>query len=479
MSMRLRNNATKILCTIGPASSDVGTLMKMIRAGMDVARLNFSHGTHETHLQTIMNIREASRRTGVHVGILQDLGGPKIRVGAITGGAVALQRGATISFTTKQIEGTAQLVSTTYARLARDAKKGDQILLDDGTLAVRVRFVRREIVTCKVTQGGILKSNKGMNLPGVKLSVPAMTKKDEDDLLFGVANDVDYIALSFVRTVRDVHALKKKLVAVAPKGRRIPIIAKIEKPEAIDHLDAIIEASDGVMVARGDLGVETAPEDVPMIQKDIVRRCNKRGIPVIIATQMLESMIQNPRPTRAEASDVANAVLDGADAVMLSGETSTGLYPVQSVRVMDNIIAKAEEATVPSPDDSSGVAEQNGFFDSVAKAACVLAHRVGAKAIVPLTHSGATAAAISRYRPIEPILAITGREKVVRRLALHRGVRGLIVENFEADSETSISKIKTELKRLGYVQSGDIVVFTAGIPLMKRGTTNTVRVETI
>jgi len=331
---------TKIICTIGPASQSIARLVELIQAGMDVARLNFSHGSSDDHLRAMANIREASKQTGETVAIIQDLCGPKIRTGRLKDSQVVLKEGEKIIFTTGDIVGNEKRVATTYRALPQDVRQGDTILLDDGNLAVQVLATTKTEVECKVVTGGILKEHKGMNLPGVKLSTPSLTEKDVEDLKFGLTNDVDYVALSFVRSAEDLRHLRS--VIKQQTARRVPIIAKIEMKEAIDAIDSIIAESDAVMVARGDLGVEMMPEDVPILQKMIVTKCNEAGVPVIIATQMLESMIENPRPTRAEASDVANAVLDGADAVMLSAETSVGKYPVETVRTMDHIISRAE-----------------------------------------------------------------------------------------------------------------------------------------
>jgi len=319
-----------------------------------------------------------------------------------------------------------------------------------------------------------------MNLPGVKVSVPSHTEKDVEDLKFGLKNDIDYVALSFVRTADDIRQLREVIIREVQKGKRVPIIAKIEKPEAVENIESIIGEADVVMVARGDLGVELPPEEVPIVQKLIVKKCNEAGVPVIIATQMLESMIENPRPTRAEANDVANAVLDGADAVMLSAETSVGKYPVEAVKTMDRIIRRAEVQGKDHLDIEESPADRDRrVFDAIGRAACVMAKQIGASAIVPLTHSGYTALNISKYRPPARIIAITGREKILRRLNLVWGVRGIIVPGFEDSSDVAFTRIKNELKARGYVNNGDYVVFTAGIPLMSKGTTNAIKVEKI
>jgi len=466
---------TKIICTLGPASHRVDQLVKLIDAGMDVARLNFSHGTHEDHLQSLRNVREASKLTGEHICILQDLCGPKIRTGKLQHHSIELKEGAEFTFTIDDIVGDEHRVSTTYRELPDDVNAGDTILLDDGKMALRVLSKTAREVACTVINGGVLKENKGMNLPGIKLSTPSLTEKDIEDLKFGLEHDVDYVALSFVRSAGDIRYLRSMIQRQTTA--QVPIVAKIEMKEAIDAIDSIIAESDAVMVARGDLGVEMMPEDVPILQKMIVRKCNDLGVPVIIATQMLESMIENPRPTRAEASDVANAVLDGADAVMLSAETSVGAYPGETVQTMDRIICRAE---IRKRDHLNikqvPVETQENVFDAIARAACVLARQVHATAIVPITHSGATAVRISKYRPEAKIVAVTSDERILRRLNLVWSARGMIIKDFIYDNDTVFRRIIERLKQEGYVDQGNFVVFTAGFPLNAMGTTDTVNV---
>ncbi len=471
---------TKIVCTIGPASQSVDVLVELIEAGMDVARLNFSHGTHEQHLKVIENVKEASRKTGEYITLLQDLSGPKIRTGLLGEKTVELKTGATFTFTINDVPGNVQRVSTTYRELPKDVEIGDTILVDDGKMKLTVLSKNESDVVCKVVNGGILSEKKGMNLPGVKVSVPSFTEKDVVDLKFGLANDIDYVALSFVRAAEDIRQLREILIKEAPKSKRIPIVAKIEKGEAVEAIDAIIKEADVIMVARGDLGVELPPEDVPVIQKMIVRKCNEVGVPVIIATQMLESMIENPRPTRAEANDVANAVIDGADAVMLSAETSIGRFPIEAVHTMDRIIRKAEEQhsdhlnMVKVPENN-----ERPTFDAISRAACVIANEIEAKAIVVITHSGYSAMNTAKYRPNSHIIAVTGREKILRRLNIIWGVRGIIIPDFVADTDSAFRRINEELHRRGYVESGDYVVYTAGIPLLSQGSTNSIKVEKV
>ena len=470
---------TKIVCTLGPSSSTVDVIEKMIRAGMDVVRLNFSHSTHEEHRAAMKAVREAAERAGEPIAILQDLQGPKIRTGKLASPEVRLVDGAKFIITINEIAGNKERVSTTYQNLPKDVKPGDTILMDDGLLQLKVLSSTTTDVVTEVVHGGILKEHKGINLPGVSVSAPSLTDKDVEDLEFGIANDIDYVALSFVRTGDDIRRLREFIIAKIDKGKKLPIIAKIEKREALDNIDEIIREADAIMVARGDLGVECATEDVPIAQKMICKKANAAGKPVIIATQMLESMIENPRPTRAEANDVANGVLDGADAVMLSGETSVGKYVVEVVRTMDLIIRRAEEEYRDQLDLADEAGEKQAeVFKAIGRAACVLAKQIGAAAIVPITHSGETAKTIAKYRPYGKIIAVTDRERIRRRLNLVWGVRSILVPNI-ADTDTTLATIQQELLKSGYVNKGDYIVMTAGIPLLARGTTNMVKVEKI
>ena len=469
---------TKVICTIGPASQHPRVLAQLIREGMDVARLNFSHGERDDHRKIIETIRSVSAETGEHVTILQDLSGPKIRTGLLRGGSVELKAGQPFTFTIQDEPGDETRVSTTYQALPRDVKEGDTILVDDGQMSFRVGSCTATDVLCTVVDGGILKDRKGMNLPGVTLSVPSLTEKDIEDLRFGLDQGVDYIALSFVRSGNDIRVLRD---LIREAGKNTPVIAKIERIEAVDQFDEILGQTDGIMVARGDLGVELPPENVPLIQKEIVRRCNDVGIPVIIATQMLESMIEHPRPTRAEANDVANAVLDGADAVMLSGETSVGAYAVEATRIMDRIIRRAETSQIERRQPTrvpAGKADRS--LHAISRAACVLADEVEARAIVALTHSGATARMLASYRPTSRILAVTEDESVIRRLNLVWNVRGFLFPQLTGgDSDSVFRKVTADLKGQGFVKKGDRLVFTAGIPFMQKGSTNSVKVETV
>ncbi|HEX9188593.1 MAG TPA: pyruvate kinase, partial [Vicinamibacteria bacterium] len=422
---------TKIVATVGPASRRPETLERLIQAGVNVFRLNFSHGTHDEHLEVIRSVREIAARLHRPIALLQDLSGPKIRTGKVKDGEVQLVKGARLAITTDtSVEGTAELISTTYELLPRDVTAGDQILLDDGNLELRVTGIADGRVQCEVVDGGTLRSNKGMNLPGVMLSTPALTEKDRRDLVFGVQHRVDYVAMSFVRRAEDVLEAKSLVKAM---GEATPVIAKIEKPQAVENLEAILAASDGVMVARGDLGVEIGTEDVPIVQKRIIAAANAAGRVVITATQMLESMIENPRPTRAEASDVANAILDGTDAVMLSGESAVGKYPVETVETMARIAdyteehgmgsirprrADARRTDVPPGPPGPGTPTTR----SLTRAASSVAEELGCKLIVAFTESGITARLVSSHRPRVPVVAVTHDDRVYRRLALWWGV---------------------------------------------------------
>lgn len=477
---RKKYGRTKIVCTLGPATSSIDTLVKMIEAGMDVARLNFSHGSHADHLEMMNRVRQAAVITGEPVSILLDLQGPKIRTGKLKE-PMELKDGEQLTITIDEMLGEHHKVSTTYQHLPADVKPGDTILMDDGLLQFKViSSSDREVVT-EVVHGGILKSNKGINLPGVSVSAPSLTEKDKEDLLFGIAHDVDYVALSFVRSAQDVVDLREYIINHIDKRKKLPIISKIEKDEALQNIDAIIAESDGLMVARGDLGVECKTEEVPLAQKMIARKANIAGKPVIIATQMLDSMIENPRPTRAEANDVANAVLDGADAVMLSGETSVGKYPVIVVKTMDTIIRRVEDEAKDKLYLEDEVGNENdAVFKALGRSACILAKQINAAAIICFSHSGSTVKTISRYRPQAQVIGVADRERIQRRLNLIWGVRSLLIKSFEVgETDTTIARVNVMLKELGYLKSGDYVVITAGIPLMARNTTNMIKVEKI
>ncbi len=470
---------TKIVCTIGPASNSPEILKTIIVAGMDVARLNFSHGTHDEHKKNLDAIRSASLAMNEPITILQDLGGPKIRIGTFSTPFIELNPGAEFCICTEPIAGDVHQVSTIYEALPTDVKAGDKILLDDGKLSLGVERVEGKNVHCRVMVGGTLSAHKGMNLPGVKISAPSLTDKDKEDVLFGLENDVDYVALSFVRRAEDIVLLREFMRTHNPEGRTIPIIAKIEKGEAITNIDEIIKEADAIMVARGDLGVELPVEDVPVLQKMIVRKCNEVGKPVIVATQMLETMITNPTPTRAEASDVANAVFDGADAVMLSGETSVGKYPVEAVEMMDRIIRNTEDHSMQVKPFATDWIPSTHDYDPLARTACTLAQYLGASTIVTLTHSGTTAMHVAKFRPSARIIAVTTWDKVMRRLNLICGIRGLIVEDLKSDTDVAFKMIRERLLADGYVHPGETIVTIAGLPLFEGHPTNTIKVDKV
>jgi len=470
---------TKIICTLGPACAAPGVLDSMVRGGMDVARLNLSHGTHEEHLANLRSLRAAARRLGEPVSVVLDLQGPKIRIGDLASPSVELRDGESVTLTTANVRGDAGTLSTTYRHLPRDVRPGNRVLIDDGKIELEVTAAGEKEVTLRVLSGGTVRPHKGINLPGVAVSAPSLTDKDKNDLLFAFRHEVDYVALSFVRRAHDVTRLRDFIIGNGPKGRRIPIIAKIEKDEAVHNFDEILAEADAVMVARGDLGVELPAEEVPLLQKMIVRKCNESGKPVIIATQMLESMISNPTPTRAEASDVANAVLDGADAVMLSGETSIGKYPLRAVEMMERIIRKTEDHVAGSVPFNPDWIPSTHVYDPLSRSACILADQLKAAAIVVLTHSGTTAQHVAKFRPPCRIIAVTDREKIMRRLNLVWGVRGLIVEELKRDTDDAFRRIQSDLLDHGYVAKGDTVVMMAGIPLFEGHPTNAIKVDVV
>lgn len=467
---------TKIVCTIGPASRSPEKLEQLIAAGMNVARLNFSHGSHDEHEEVIVRLREIAARLARPLAILQDLAGPKIRVGEITAGTVHLQAGDRFILTTEAVPGDEHKVSITYPALPRDVRPGDTLLLNDGALELRVEETRENEIICRVVVGGPLSSHKGINVPTRSLQVPSLTEKDREDLAFGLERGVDYVALSFVRSPADVLQAKQ---FVAERGRPVPLIAKIEKHEALAHIDEIIEVVDGIMVARGDLGVETPLEKVPLIQKMLIHKCNQAGKPVITATQMLRSMVNNPRPTRAEVTDVANAILDGTDAVMLSEETAMGKYPVEAVQMMARIAEDAESG-FPFNAWTSQLKprEPVSLPEAVSRAACALAENIRARAIITFTQSGSTARLVAKYRPRPSILAPTPLEETYHRLALVWGVIPMLSEATQTTDEM-MGRAFTAARRAGFVRRGDTVVITAGVPLGVPGTTNLIKAETL
>jgi len=467
---------TKIVATIGPACESREALEALLLAGVNVFRLNFSHGDPEQKAEWIKHIREISKQHKRPVAILGDLQGPKIRTGLMRDGGQQLTAGQEVQITTDDIEGADGLIPTIYRSLPQDVIPGDQILLDDGQLELTVVRVADGRVYCRVIIGGLLKDRKGINLPGVKVSAPALTEKDLQDLQFCIAQEVDWVALSFVRTAAEVKRLKK---LISQQDSSLKVVAKIEKPEAVDNFDEILAATDGVMVARGDLGVEIPSEKVPLIQKMIIRKSNAVGKPVITATQMLESMIGNPRPTRAETSDVANAILDGTDAVMLSGETAAGIYPQAAVKVMDRVARDVEgdpQLLTRRQEQLFSFEEHSSLTEAIGQAACRVAESVGAAAILAFTQTGSTAALVAKYRPNLPILAVTPTTKVRRQMALYGGVRSLKVP-IQGTTEEQIHSVETAVLDSGLLNQGDIVVITMGSPLSAPGTTNLLKVH--
>jgi pyruvate kinase len=466
---------TKIVATIGPASRDMDVLERLLHAGVNVVRLNFSHGEHAEHLAVMQSVRQISARLGTSVALLQDLSGPKIRTGRVKDNLIQLEDGARIVITTDEtIQGSPERISTTYDPLPRDVSKGDKILLDDGNLELRVDSIGTDEVSCTVIHGGGLKSNKGMNLPGVRLSTPALTEKDKNDLAFGIANRVDYVALSFVRQAADVEEVKRLIKSL---GGTTPVIAKIEKREAVNDLPQILEVTDGIMVARGDLGVELSTEEVPTLQKRIIEMSNGAGKVVITATQMLESMIENARPTRAEASDVANAILDGTDGIMLSAETASGRFPVEAVETMARIAHYTEEHYGSRAPARVTGGQASMVARSLARVASTVAEELDCKLIVAFTESGSTARLLSSYRPRAPIAAITYNDETYRRLSLWWGVVPVKSE-FAPTTDEMIVRGEELLKKRGLAAPGDTILMLAG-QSHTAGATNMLRVHDI
>lgn len=466
---------TKIIATVGPASNTPEKLEELVKAGADIFRLNFSHGSHDDHLKVINYVREINKKLGTHVCLLQDLQGPKIRTRDMENGGVEIVKGQDLTITTEKMLGNSQKVSTTYQSLVDDVSVGDMILVDDGKIELKVKSINgREVVT-EVVHGGILKSKKGINLPFSNVSAPSMTEKDIEDLAFGLENDVDWIALSFVRTAADVLDLKKRISA---QGKQTRVIAKIEKPEAVKNIDEIIEASDALMVARGDLGVEIVMEEVPMVQKMIVKKCNKACKPVIIATQMMESMIDNLRPTRAETNDIANAVMDGADAVMLSAETAAGKFPIPAVLSMAKTILTVEDMAdiYDKTYDDQSTSSPTSYSDSVVRTACSLSKQTNAKAIVGMTTSGYTAFRISSHRPKSNIFIFTSNKALLTTMNLIWGVRGFYYDKMVSTDDT-FADIEQILKEKGHIEKGDVFITTASMPIHAKLRTNMLKVN--
>ena len=477
--MKLYYNRTKIVATMGPASAKKEVLLAMIKAGVNVCRLNFSHGRPEDHKGVIDTIREINAEYKTNVGILADLQGPKIRIGLVKDGGIHLVNGTQIKITTQECIGNDEQIYITYDTFPQDVQADEIILLDDGKLQLRVIETNRlDTVMCEVVHGGILTSRKGVNLPNTKVSIPSLTEEDLINLQFALKYDVEWIGLSFVRTGQDIIELKE---IIAKSGKAAKVIAKVEKPEAIDNIDEIIAATDGVMVARGDLGVEMPLEEVPLLQKMIARKCRAASKPVIVATQMLESMITTPRPTRAEVNDVANSVLDGADAVMLSGETSVGEFPIIVIETMAKIVRNVEELGYPYNTSKQGTvdpAAENYLSNALCESAVHLAQRTNAVGIVSMTTSGYTAFEISSHRPKASTYIFTSNKQLLNALSLVWGVRSFYYDKLESTDDT-ISDVNNILKAADLIQAGDVVINTAAVPIIKQGKTNMLKVSVI
>jgi len=485
MSMSLiPHRKVKIVCTLGPTTKTDAQIAKLIESGMDIARLNFSHGSHDFHRGLIETIRSCARNSGRPIAIMQDLQGPKLRAGVLPKGGIELKEGDVVLLypegSTPKSSTTGKILVPISAEIAQavaeSAEKGARILFDDGKLATRALQVNAPEITVEVEVGGRLTDHKGMNLPGTPLTIPCLTEKDLEDLKFGLSMGVDAVALSFVRSVQDITDLKQKIrnqVNDAPF-----VVAKIEREEAIEFMDGIIEATDGLLVARGDMAVEIGAERVPTVQKQLIHSCNELGVPVITATQMLESMISSPTPTRAEASDVANAVFDGTDAVMLSGETANGKYPFEAVRTMSRIVMEAERSMDAYSRHRQVDPQPGSIVDAVEHAAAVMAKQVGATAIACLTHSGMAAKTLAKYRPETPIIAIMDNEAMLRRLQFMWGVRGALIPKIVATDDL-FSMVEKVLQDNHFAEREDLIVVTAGVPTLRRGTTNMVKVHRI
>lgn len=468
---------SKIVCTIGPASESLENIKKLILAGMNVARLNFSHGDFEEHGARINTIRQASKELGKTVAILLDTKGPEIRTGKLEVEPIELVQDEYLTLTTEEILGDQNRISITYSNLPNDVQVGSTILIDDGLIGLTVVDIQGTEIKTRIVNGGTIKSKKGVNVPGVSISLPGITEKDTNDIIFGIGQDIDFIAASFVRKASDVQEIRALLEK--HDASHIQIISKIENQEGVDNLDEILAVSDGLMVARGDLGVEIPAEDVPLAQKLMIQKCNVAGKPVITATQMLDSMQRNPRPTRAEASDVANAIFDGTDAIMLSGETAAGKYPVESVLTMSRIAEKAESALNHREIFmKQQIAQETTVTEAISQSVAISALDLNAKAIISSTVTGHTARVVSKYRPKSQIIAVTTQERTMRQLSLVWGVTPV----FGHEATSTDELLETALnggKASGLVQAGDLVVITAGIPLGRSGSTNLVKVDTI
>ncbi len=467
---------TKIVCTIGPASESPEIIAALIRQGMDVARLNFSHGTLEDHDQRFKLIRGASKKSGRRVAILMDTRGPEVRIKGFNASSVELCDGSRFYLTTDEVEGDQSRVSVTYKDLPRDLRTGNRILIDDGMIELEVEELERTEVRTVVVNGGILYPGKSINVPGVRLNLPSLSKEDERDITFALERGVEFIAASFIRHADDVLAIRG---LIEKSGNSAKIIAKIENREGVNNFEGILKVADGVMIARGDLGVEIPAEDVPLVQKSLIKECNRAGKPVITATQMLDSMIRNPRPTRAEASDVANAIFDGTDAVMLSGETAVGAFPEEAVTTMAKIAVRTEEALEYRRKlEHFELASEKTITDAISYATCRAAQELGASAIISSTQSGHTARMVSKYKPKAPIVAVTPSEKVAAELTLTWGVYPLLCPPTAYTDEIFNTGVQVAV-RSGLINHGDLVIFTAGVPVGLPGTTNFMRIDTV
>ena len=468
---------TKIVCTLGPATNDVEIMKQLIHNGMDAARINFSHGTYETHAETIAKLKQAREELNAPIPLILDTKGPEIRVKTFKEDKVRLEEDATFTLTTREVEGDVNIVSVTYADLPKDVHRGSRILIDDGLIELKVEDITETDVVCKVVNGGVVKSHKGVNLPGVEVNLPSLMEKDIEDLKFGVENGFDIVAASFIRSAEDV--LKIRRVLEENGGGQMHIISKIENQQGVENIDKILEASDGIMVARGDLGVEIPPEEVPLVQKILIAKANRIGKPVITATQMLESMVHSPRPTRAEANDVANAIFDGSDAIMLSGETAAGAYPLEAVATMARIALKAESAVdyAAKLANTTEPARVN-ITNAISMAACATAAELKTAAITTVTKSGFTARMISRYRPACPLIASTSDETVWRQMNLIWGCKPMLYTGELPRGGVFDTALEIAVKS-GLLKNGDTVVSALGMPLGFSGATNTLRVDIV
>ncbi len=465
--MKVNSGKTKILATLGPQTSGVESIKKLIEAGINAVRLNMSHGSYDFYASLFENIHTARTELNSPLAILADLQGPKIRIGELKEKEIETFSGKEIEITTEDITGDDKLISTSYKNLHRDAVIGDLILINDGLIRLRIISKKQKSVVCEIENGGILSPRKGMNLPGMKLSTPSLTEKDFEDLNFLIDKPVDYLALSFVRSAEDIHQLKEWL---GKNGKSTPVIAKIEKKEAIDAFDSILIAADGIMVARGDLGVELSPAKVPVIQKEIIKTCNETGKLVITATQMLESMINSPIPTRAEAADVANAVWDGTDVVMLSGETSVGKFPVETVKMMNEIIFNAERHFISNENIKFQIPEafEENLFDSVLRGITSVAEQIKSNAIVVFTYKGRAARGLAKYRPVSKIIAISDSFETMNNLCLRWGVNSLFINKIDKQN-AAIEDAKNLILNAGMVNKGDLVIFLSRAPFSEKG----------